>query len=854
MEADIVPVTESRHYNLTPRTSPLSSVTSTSSATESTLTLQSTPSPTEESTMSVPTIPMPARGDRSAPRFDPHQPRELKRYFADLDFAFVRAGITDATEKKKHACRFVDVDTADLWESISEYSDAQKSYAEFVLVVYSLYPGAEEERKWSVADMDKLVGERSRLGVLSLGDLGDYYRQFYTITTFLISKQRLSAAEQSRAFVRGFQPDLWSRISQRLQLKLPDHFPDDPYDLERIHEAAQFVLHGTPSTLLVTSPSPIPPAGSTSSTSTSTSNNVKVEDIATIIERITESFVKALSAQNNVARNSAPTDRPSRPPNSNPNPGCNYCGSLEHFIRDCQVVLEDIKQGKCQRNVEGRVTLPSGAFVPRDIPGRYFKDRIEEWHRRNPGQQAASQMLYHVLSNGISEIASTSQAKVDIVPTSIATRISHPDLFTSQIEPDTQLSTNDRIASLERELFQLRGRKFEPVVRTRSQRAADRGKHRERSRSPVDREPSVEIEEEPARPPKKRALQPEVVIPVAAPSKPKPTPERPATPPRSEPPIHPYAEARDATYAVPQHRNFGALPKPAPPKKPEPAYRTLPPIYDGQIAVDVYDRAMATSVMLTQRELLSLSPEVRSQVREATSAKRTTTKEGNAKEIHTYAEDDNLAAAIDDIEPGEPQYRLPTSTFINSIYQSKTPPPGSLIIPDPYETYLKTLPIGAIPDRLIVAKESSALRSIFPLVDHQRHVEAILDPGSQIIAMAEEVCFDLGLIYDPSVVLNMQSANGEVDQSLGLSRNVPVQIGEITLYVQIHVIRSPAYDILLGRPFDILTESVVRNFANEEQTVTIFDPNSGRRATVPTSARGRPRRPVQKQAFITSMN
>jgi len=73
----------------------------------------------------------------------------------------------------------------------------------------------------------------------SLGDLGDYYRQFYTITTFLRGKQRLSAAEQSRAFVQGFQPDLWSRISQRLQLKLPDHFPDDPYDLIEIHEAAQ---------------------------------------------------------------------------------------------------------------------------------------------------------------------------------------------------------------------------------------------------------------------------------------------------------------------------------------------------------------------------------------------------------------------------------------------------------------------------------------------------------------------------------------------------------------------------------------------------------------------------------------
>jgi hypothetical protein len=789
---------------------------------------------------------MPARGDRSAPRFDPHQPRELRRYFDDLAFAFNRANITDNAEKKTHACRYANVDTADLWESIAEYSDAQKTYEDFVKAVHSLYPGSEEERKWSVADMDKLVGERSRLGVLSLGDLGEYYRQFYTITTFLIGKRRLSAAEQSRAFVRGFPPDLWSRISQRLQLKLPDHFPDDPYDLGEIHEAAQFVLHGTPSNLLIPPSPPIPPAGSVVA---STSNKeMKVEDIAAMIERITESFVKALAAQGQ--RGSPPGDRPLRP---NPTPGCNYCGSLEHFIRECLVVVEDIKLGKCKRNVEGKVTLPSGAFVPREILGRYLKERIEEWHRRNPGQLAASQMLYHVMSNGIAEVSAVSEVNVDTVPTSIATRQSHPDLFISQIEPDIQLSTNDRIASLERELFQLRGRKVEPQVQTRAQRAVDKGKRRERSCSP-DREPTVEIEE-PVRPTKKRALQPEVVIPITGPSKQKPTPvpDRPSSP-QPEPPLHPYAEARDATYAVPKARNFGALPKPAVPKKPEPAYRTLPPIYDGKIASDVYDRAMAASVTLTQRELLSLSPEVRSQVREATSAKRTANNEMNSKEIHTLAKDDNLAAALDDIEPGDIQYQLPTATFINSIRQTKSPPPGSLIIPDPYETYLKTLPIGAIPDRLVVAKESSALRSIFPLVDHQRHVEAILDPGSQIIAMAEEVCFDLGVIYDPSVILNMQSANGEVDQSLGLARNVPVQIGDITLYVQVHIIRSPAYDILLGRPFDILTESVVRNFANEDQTVTIFDPNSGRRATVPTSARGRPRRPLQRQTFIASMN
>jgi hypothetical protein len=49
-------------------------------------------------------IAMPARGDRSAPQFDPKQPRELRRYFADLDFHIGRAAAMTDEEKKKHAC------------------------------------------------------------------------------------------------------------------------------------------------------------------------------------------------------------------------------------------------------------------------------------------------------------------------------------------------------------------------------------------------------------------------------------------------------------------------------------------------------------------------------------------------------------------------------------------------------------------------------------------------------------------------------------------------------------------------------------------------------------------------------
>jgi hypothetical protein len=85
--------------------------------------------------------------------------------------------------EKKHACRYVDINTADLGESIPEFDVAQ-NFEEFKSAVHKLYPGSESERKWTIVDMDKLVGEQLRMGILDLNDLGNYYRMFYSITKF----------------------------------------------------------------------------------------------------------------------------------------------------------------------------------------------------------------------------------------------------------------------------------------------------------------------------------------------------------------------------------------------------------------------------------------------------------------------------------------------------------------------------------------------------------------------------------------------------------------------------------------------------------------------------------------------
>ena len=462
-------------------------------------------------------IPMPSRGDRSAPTFNTKQPHELCRYFVDLEFMFDRAGVIDRVDKKRHTCRYVDIDTSELWETLDEYSNAAKSFDDFKIAVHALYPGSDEERRWSVADMDQLVGEWSHLGITSLGQLGEYHRSFLTITMFLRSKNRLSEVEQSRAFVRGFSPDLWRTISWRLQLKHPDHFPDDLYPLTNILEAAQYVLHGTPTAH---------PTSATFATPIDRSNQsdqlteVNTEEFTAILERITNTFVKALTAA------TQRSERSTQSTQSNAN--CNFCDELGHFNRECLVAVEYISAGKCRRDQEGRIVLSNGASIPHDILGKCLKDRIDEWHRRI----ANGQLMYSVLSQ---DISNNSQ---DIV----APHEVHSDVFGATPTPSCVLSVDHRIASLERELYQL---------------------HHRQSNERKAREPTVEAVEEKS--PKSIGNQPGVRSVSPSPI---------LTPSQSLKQKKPVANSPYPCYTPPLTHNFAAAPKHPSSKKVNPVRMT----------------------------------------------------------------------------------------------------------------------------------------------------------------------------------------------------------------------------------------------------------------------------------------
>ena len=296
------------------------------------------------------------------------------------------------------------------------------------------------------------------------------------------------------------------------------------------------------------------------------------------------------------------------------------------------------------------------------------------------------------------------------------------------------------------------------------------------------------------------------------------------------------------------------------PDSKEPAYKIRAPIQERGDRAEVMERVMNTEVPITVGELLSLS-KLRDDVKSELTLKRIAfgKKARGGKQQFGYFIEENTdeeeeGEADEETEQVFPFSELETEEVEGlpegAIHISKLPfigsfmvstetrngvPAGSLVWQDPFLQYVnEAAERGEEPKAVYVAKDSQAIRSVFPLINGVEKLESLHDTGSQIVSMSERIADRLGLIYDPDIIINMQSANKQVEKSLGMAKNVPFLFGDITVYLQVHIIRDPAYDVLLGRPFDVLTSSTVYNNTDGSQVIKIKDPNSLRSAMVPT--------------------
>ncbi|KAG5637420.1 hypothetical protein H0H81_004627 [Sphagnurus paluster] len=498
----------------------------------------------------------------------------------------------------------------------------------------------------------------------------------------------------------AFTDGQWDKIHHRLVIADMDHHPDDPWPMDRIKATAEYILHGTrPSATnryrpTATAETGTAPAYASPGAPPVTAPTVAASDRLSVKEEI-------------------------------------FLAALNKAVEQC------IREGKCQRNQEGRIVLPSGGYVPNNIGGDNLKAKVKEWHRRNPNQLATG----HITANANTMLYEVNQ------------------VLSYNSTPPAPITTEDQIRLLQQEVLALR---------------------EGRTRQMFD---GVEL-------------------------------------PRRQPPPHQPVAVPTAPATVPS--------APVPTNKPTALATPTQPVAGPSRPYSTNEKGKGRST--------EMAP-----FREAVTQKRVAL----TNRIEEVPDEDTSPyqrkAPLSQLKEEVIDEEIPASAFIEELEAFPVltnQVPKACIAEDIYDTYLKALAPGEIPERITVAKESRALRSIFMDVDKMEQVECIVDSGSQIVAMSEEICHALRIQYDPSVILNMQSANGSLDPSLGLARNVPCTIGNLTLYLQIHVIRNPAYDILLGRPFDVLTSSNVKTYPDGNTVITITDPNTGEIRSIPTFARG----------------
>ena len=245
-------------------------------------------------------------------------------------------------------------------------------------------------------------------------------------------------------------------------------------------------------------------------------------------------------------------------------------------------------------------------------------------------------------------------------------------------------------------------------------------------------------------------------------------------------------------------------PKPLPPNNditkktsPQPQYKYVVPIEDSQDAANVLSRTLDSNITITQRELLSIAPDVRKQLKELTTAKRQNMADVNLVE-----------------------------------YESSVSDTGG------YEEDTSDAALVALGTSAMTAEATLPLRTVNALVEDTLEVECVLDQGAVVCLMREDLWEKLRVPLSPDKNMTLETANTAKSATLGLIPNTKFTIAAIDVMLQVQVVRQAPFQVLLGRPFFAVTECETKDFVSGDQHITLTDPHDkSRQCKVATGIR-----------------
>ncbi|PPQ85880.1 hypothetical protein CVT26_000642 [Gymnopilus dilepis] len=315
----------------------------------------------------------------SAPKFD-GKPISLSSYLDEVE-QLARNNSLSVIETIQWSIRYLSPEEQQLWKALP--SSKGNDWSKFRKELFECYPGAEDERRYTISNLETLVEKQSEFNITNFEQFGIYYRSFYVIASFLQDKKKLNEREISRFFIQGLHPSFRKQVRDQLHAEDPTHHPDDPFTLAEIRKAALFILScnyggstAPPSSFVSSIPVPEPAAKTSQFNSASEFfPSVPVSNLVDAIMRRVEPLIQQkLASDHDHAKNN----------HSIKFSGCAFCSDSSHYVPNCDIAEMYVQQGFCGRNSENRITLPNGELVTyHTAPGSNLQERIDNWHRSN---------------------------------------------------------------------------------------------------------------------------------------------------------------------------------------------------------------------------------------------------------------------------------------------------------------------------------------------------------------------------------------------------------------------------------------------------------------------------------------
>ena len=728
------------------------------------------------STVNIPPTPamakdfhMPMAHSRDAPKFV-DDASGFDAFFEDVEELAARAGLNTA-DTIKWAIRYASP-WSDAWKHVPCLSpDALNAptLAEFKAEVLQYYPDLNNDRRYTSRDLERLLERTQDYQDMSRSDLGEYYRRFITYSTYLVNKGRLSERERGAWYLKGFPQPVRVSILQRLTIKKPDVLPEDGYSLTDIHSAAEFVLNtGVRGRQDATSATTLKPK-------VELADQGGIGELIQAVSQLTRIFttsVQGQPSQSSVRPQRSASPAPGGASLNSPRwtqrssqdiQGCMFCSSPDHFVKDCPTANQYLRQGKIIRNDDGKLSLPDGRYPSRTIQGRNMRERVDN----------------HWIAEGIYD-------EKDYQQETFSTHfLEGPEecIFTLDLDP---IEEEDSSASRDSSMGEARHLQAQmDALREAHVLALEKAKKKVRF-------DGVEILKRTG-PPKPGAPIPRPLTSATLPTVPSVyarVPPRTQATTSQDPPAATNAAGKPGTRA-----GDNSQPRPQGPMRPmslqpksssdDPKFRYQSSIESTVKPGDVADRALDAKIMITARELLAMSPDVRRHVKDLVTSKKVS---ANAVEV-------------DEVD-----------AFLTDCFEEDT----SAVLLDLVKY-----------DSSFTAAPSLPLRVIFPTFAPGVQPECILDGGAQVVVMRKDVWERLRVPLVANRAMPMESANATTTMTLGLIEDHPVQLGPVTIYLQIQVVEHAPFEVLLGRPFFDITSCSEVSSPGGNHEIRIKDPKSG---------------------------